>query len=155
MKNRVTELAQRENLGVVVENCQVESRPPRYLKPAFDAVLTALSTRDKNHNEALSYENQVLNKASAAAAGLTNNAQAERVRLVESVKSESQRFADLLPSYEKNPDLFAHVFLFEALGHVLTNIQEKFYLQERADGKTRELRLQLSREPRKPPPDQP
>jgi membrane protease subunit HflK len=152
VKTRVTELVQKENLGVIIENCQVESRPPRFLKGAFDAVLTALSTRDKVHNEALSYENQVLSKAAAEAASRTNSAQAERVRLVESVKAEAQRFSDLLPSYQTNPALFANVFLIESLGHVLTNVQDKIYLPERADGKTRELRLQLSREPRKPPP---
>jgi modulator of FtsH protease HflK len=150
VKARVVQLVQKENLGVVIENCQVESRPPRYLRPAFDQVLQALSTRDKNHNEALSYENQVLSKAAAEAASRTNSAQAERVRLVESVKAEAQRFADLLPSYQKNPALFANVFLIESLGHVLTNVEDKIYLPERADGKMRQLRLELSREPRKP-----
>jgi len=154
VKKRVTELVQKENLGVVIENCQVESRPPRYLKAAFDEVLTALSTRDKVHNEALSYENKVLSEAAAEAANRTNTAQPARVRLVESVKAEAQRFNDLLPSYQKNPALFANVFLVESLGRVLTNVEDKIYLPERADGKTRELRLQLSREPRKPPPGQ-
>jgi membrane protease subunit HflK len=152
---RVTDLVQKENLGVVVQNCQVESRPPRYLKGAFDSVLTALATRDRVIHEAESYENQVLSRAAATAASLTNSAEADRVRLVESVKAEAQRFSDLLPRYNANPAVFANILLIDKIGRVLTNVQDKIYLPERADGKTRELRLQLSREPQKPQPSQP
>ena len=61
-----------------------------------------------------------------------------------------KRFNDLLPKYKANPALFANILLSEKIGQVLTNVQDKIYLPERADGKTRELRLQLSREPQKP-----
>jgi membrane protease subunit HflK len=148
---RVTDLAQKENLGIVVENCQVESRPPRYLKTAFDGVLAALSTRDKDHNDALAYENQHLSLAAAQAASRTNEAEADRVRLVQSVQAEAQRFSDLLPRYTASPTLFTSILLSEKIGQVLTNVQDKIFLPERADGKPRELRLQLSREPAKPP----
>jgi membrane protease subunit HflK len=148
---RVTDLAQKENLGIVVQNCQVESRPPRYLKTAFDGVLAALSTRDKDHNDALAYENQQLSLAAAQAASRTNEAEADRVRLVQSVQAEAQRFSDLLPRYTASPTLFTSILLSEKIGQVLTNVQDKIFLPERADGKSRELRLQLSREPVKPP----
>lgn len=148
---RVTDLAQRENLGIVVENCQVESRPPRYLKTAFDGVLAALATRDKDHNEALSYENQVLSQAAAHAASRTNEAEADRVLLVQSVQAEAQRFSDLLPRYLASPSVFANILLSEKLGQVFPNAQDKIFLPERADGKPRELRIQFNREPVKPP----
>ncbi len=154
VKARVTDLVQKQNLGIVIENCQVQSRPLRYLKGAFDSVLTALATRDKIIHEAESYQNQVISKASATAASLTNSAEADRVQLVESVKAEAQRFTDLLPRYRANPAVFANILLIEKIGQVLTNVQDKIYLPERADGKTRELRLQLSREPAKPTPQQ-
>ena len=149
VQTRVTELAREENLGIIVEQCQVESRPPRQLKAAFESVLTAVSTRDKVRNDALSYENQVESRAAAEAASRTNAAEADRVRLVESVKAEGERFNDLLPKYEANPALFANLLLTEKIAEVLTNVQDKIYLPERADGKTRELRLQLNREPLK------
>ncbi len=147
VKNRVTDLVQSQNLGIVVEQCLVQSIPPRYLKPSFDAVLTALSTRDKVRNEALSYQNQVLSKAEAEATNRINSAQVERERLVKSVGAEAERFTKMLPQYRANPELFANILLVQTIGQVLTNVQDKIYLPERADGKTRELRLQLSREP--------
>jgi hypothetical protein len=35
----------------------------------------------------------------------------------------------------------------QAMGQVFTNVQDKIYLPQRADGKPRELRLMLNREP--------
>jgi hypothetical protein len=95
-----------------------------------------------------------MSQASSTAAKLTNSAEADRVQLVESVKAEAQRFTDLLPRYNANPEVFANILLITKIGHVLTNVEDKIYLPERADGKTRELRLQLSREPQKPTPGQ-
>jgi modulator of FtsH protease HflK len=151
---RVTELIQLEKLPVVVESCQVDSVPPLSLKVAFNSVLTAVLERDKAMSDAKSYENQALSKAASDAASRTNSAQAERILLVESVQAEAKRFSDLLPHYQENPKLFANILLTEKLGQVMTNVEDKIYLPERADGKTRELRLQLSREPQKAPTNQ-
>jgi hypothetical protein len=43
----------------------------------------------------------------------------------------------------------------EVMARVLTNVQDKFYIPERSDGKTRELRLLLNREPPRPQGAQP
>jgi membrane protease subunit HflK len=147
---RVVDLVRQQNLGVVVDNCSVVSIPPRQCKDAFDAVLTAVSTRDTAHNEALRYETEVLNKAEADSAGRTNVADTERVQLVSAVRAEAERFTALLPKYQTNPVLFANLLLSQRVAQVLTNVQDKIYLPERADGKSRELRLQLSREPLMP-----
>ncbi|HEX4645031.1 MAG TPA: protease modulator HflK, partial [Verrucomicrobiae bacterium] len=147
VQERVTELANAEKLGILVEQCQVESRPARQLKKAFDDVLLAVSTAEKTNNEALSYQNQILSRASAEATNRINTAESERVRLVASVKAEAERFTKMLPQYDKNPLLFTQVMLNEKLGQVLGSAQ-KFYVPE--GGKPWELRLQLNREPPKP-----
>ena len=40
----------------------------------------------------------------------------------------------------------------QAMGQVFTNVQDKIFLPQRADGKPRELRLMLNREPPQPKP---
>src|SRR5581483_2650178 len=150
VQSRVTQLVQREKLGIAVEQCAVVSIPPRQCKAAFDAVLTALSTRETVYNNALRYTNDVISRSVAEATVRTNAAETERVRLVTALQAEAQAFTDLLPQYETNQTLLTTRLLTETLGQVLTNVQDKIYLPERADGKTRELRLQLSREPVKP-----
>lgn len=150
VRARVNELIQKQKIGITIIQCQVENRPPRQLKQAFDAVLTAVSVRDKVLNDALSYQNQATNRAAADATGITNAAQADSVTLVESVKAEAKNFTDLLPRYQANPELMVNILLSDKMGQVLTNAQEKWFIPDATDGKPWELRLQLSREPLAP-----
>jgi membrane protease subunit HflK len=150
VRRRATELIDAQEVGVLVEQCDIQSRPPRYLADAFNRVLQAEQTRGKVLNEARSYENQVLSRASADAASRVNAAESERVRLVEEVASRAQQFTDLLPMYRTNTVLFVQQRLNETIARALPAVQDKFFLPDRIDGKTRELRLLLNREPPKP-----
>ena len=60
VRKRATDLLAQENAGVTVENCTVQSIPPRQLKAAFDNVIKAEIARSKMHDDAVSYENKVL-----------------------------------------------------------------------------------------------
>jgi modulator of FtsH protease HflK len=149
IKQRVSQLVTEQHLGIEVEECQVESRPPRQVQDAFDNVLRAEENRSKVLNDARSYENQVSSRASADADSLVNAAQSDRVRLVNDVSSQAKRFNEVLPKFLLNPSLFAQQRLYETMGRVLTNAQEKIYLTQA--GKEKELRLLLNREPPKKP----
>jgi membrane protease subunit HflK len=147
---RVSDLTEQEQLGIVIDQCEVQSIPPRQLQDVFTRVTTARENRNKILLDARSYENQVLSQAGAEASSITNAAAADRARYVQSITAEAKRFDDLLPKYESNPGLFAQVTLVQAMGPILTNVQDKIFLPERADGKPRELRLMLNREPPAP-----
>jgi modulator of FtsH protease HflK len=150
VKVRVTDLAEQENLGIVIEQCDVESKPPRQLQSIFDQVTEARNNRQtaliKAHND----ENQKTNAASAQAVSIIDRAEADRTNYVATITAEAKRFNDLLPGYETNRNLFAQMTLVKTMGEVLTNVQDKWFLPERADGKPRELRLMLNREPPQP-----
>jgi len=150
VRKRATELVDRQGLGVVVEQCEVQSRPPLKLKEDFANVLKAQINRGKLLNDARSHENQVMSKASADAKSRINLAQSDRVRLVAEVSSRARQFAEILPKYQENPQLFVQQRWTETLGRSLTNVQDKIFLQEGTDGNPRELRLNLNREPPKP-----
>jgi regulator of protease activity HflC (stomatin/prohibitin superfamily) len=143
-------LAEQEQLGIVIEQCDVESRPPRQLQSVFDQVTDARVNRDKALIGAHSYENQITNSAGAQAVSIINRAEADRTNYVASITAEAKRFTDLLPGYETNRNLFAQMTLVQTMGQVLTNVQDKIYLPQRADGQPRELRLMLNREPPQP-----
>jgi membrane protease subunit HflK len=150
VRRRFEQLAQAQALGVAVEQCEVQSRPPRQLKQAFDNVINAGLNRSRVMNEALSYANQVTNRAASEASAAVNGASAERTRYLEDLAADTKRFAGLLPKFRSNPDLFVQQRLVETMGRVMTNAQDKIFLPQRADGQTRELRLPLNREPQKP-----
>jgi len=147
VRQRVNELVETARLGVVIDQCQVQSVAPRQLKDVFAQVTTARQNRDKIINEALSEQNRILSQAGAQAASITNAAESARTRFVTSVMSDAEAFAKLKPEYEKNPRLFSEMEVAKAMSVVLQNVGTYQYLPQRADGKPRELRLQLNREP--------
>lgn len=149
VRRRLTEQVEAQRLGVSIEQCDIESRPPRILKDAFNLVLQSEVERSKKLNEARTFENQVLSRAGADASSRVNLAESERARQVQAVAAEAQSFKDLLPEYQRNPDLFIQQRLIEVIARVMTNAQEKAYLDSRPDGRSRELRLLLNREPLK------
>ena len=147
IQERVTELAEQENLGIKVDLVTVESKPPRQLADIFAQVSIARENRGKMLYDAHTYENQVTNNAIAEAAGVINLAQSAKFNYVTNLVADANRFQQLLPAYEKDPGLFQQQTFMQMLGPALTNVQDKWYLPSRADGKTRELRLMLNREP--------
>ncbi len=153
VRRRTTQLVENQELGVVVEQCVVQSSPPRQLKDAFANVLRAEVMRSKLLNEARSFENQVTNKAGADAESLINLAQSDRARLVRDMSAQAERFQEILPQFQHHPGLFGQQRLTETLGRVFTNAQDKIFLAESADGNRKELRLLLNREIAKPKPE--
>jgi membrane protease subunit HflK len=151
VQRRVTQLLEEQKVGVVVDHCEVfGSIPPRQLSAAFNQVTMARENRTRVLNEAHTVANQILYQASARAAGITNEAATAKAQLVKSVTGDAKRFNDLLPNFRANPTLFMEVQWLASLNTAFTNVQDKIFLPERLDGKTRELRLLLNREPPKP-----
>ncbi len=152
VQQRVADLVDEEKIGISIDSCEVQSIAPRQLQAVFAEVTTSRENRNKLLNDAHSYENQVLNQSGASATSITNAASAERARYVESITAEAKRFGKLLPQYQTNSNLFVQMTFVKTMEHVFTNVQDKFYLPQRTDGKPRELRLQLNREPPQPKP---
>ena len=152
---RVTKLAQEQKLGITVDQCIVQSRPPRQLKQAFDNVSIANQNSTKTINEARSAASQTLGRAGSEAVGRLNAAETARTRLVDEINAEAARFKELLSAYQSNPNLFVQQRLVETMGRVFANAQDKMFLPARTDGKPVELRLLLSREPPKAKTEEP
>ena len=152
IEKRAVELLDKENVGVAVDQCDVQTTWPRQqnVTAAFAAVLSAQLDRDRLLQEASTYTNQVLTAAVASSNSIVNLAEAQRVQYVSDISSRATNFLSILPWYKTNADLFVQQRFNETMGRVLTNLQEKIYVPERLDGKTRELRLLLNSEPPKP-----
>ena len=146
VRRHTVRLIEKQDLGVTVEQCVVQSIRPRQLKEAFDRVTSAEQERGKVLNAARSYENEITNRAGADADTLVKLARTERDQLVKDMAAQADRFQEILPQYQRQPALFVQQRLNETLGRVFTNVQDKIYVAEGADGKPRELRLLFNRE---------
>ncbi|HEU6446913.1 MAG TPA: hypothetical protein VFV23_00560, partial [Verrucomicrobiae bacterium] len=144
---RVSDLAAQEKLGIVIDNCQVQNIPPRQLTDIFAQVIQSRENLNKTITEAKTTANTIVINASAQAARVVNEAQSAETNYLTTINAEAKRFSDLLPQYQANSALFAQQVLLPAMADTLTNVGGKWFLPERADGKPRELRLQLNREP--------
>jgi modulator of FtsH protease HflK len=147
VQERATALVEERNLGIIVDYCTVDSVPPRQLSDIFNLVTIAREKRSEALNDAYSYANQTTNNAIASAASIVNEAQSGEFNYVTNLDASAQQFKDLLPYYRQDPSLFVQQTFMTTIGSSLTNVQDKWYLPQRADGKPRELRLLLNREP--------
>lgn len=146
VKRRVNDLVEKQNLGIVVDQCVPQSIPPRQLKEAFNSVLRAEIGRSKTLDEAKSVANQTLSKASADAAARVNRAEVDRALYVNDVTSRAKQFEQLLPKYRANPKLFVEQRYTETIGRVFTNVQDKIMIPESTAGNAKEVRYLLNRE---------
>jgi membrane protease subunit HflK len=147
---RVRQVVADRDLGITIENGEVRIIPPRYTKTAFDAALTAEIERRKAIEDANAYAGRVLSAAGGEADALINAGQTDRTRLTQAVAAEAQYYKNQLPHYEANPALFMARLQNETLARVMTNVEDKYFLQQPANGKAPEIRLLLNREPKKP-----
>jgi modulator of FtsH protease HflK len=148
----VRERVAEQGLGIVIEDAELRTVPPRFLRHNFNEVLNADLKRQELMNQARAYANRARGTADGEAQALINAGHTQRARLVESVAAEAKYFEDQLPYYRQNPDLFLARLHTETMHRVLTNAHYKVL---RMDDSEREMRVQVTREPLRPPGEQP
>jgi membrane protease subunit HflK len=142
-------LVAQQKLGIAVDHIDVQASAPLKLRPAFAAVSETETRRGKTLLDARSAANQAVNQAQGEAAVRIAAGESDKARMVQFVAAEANRFESLLPEYRKNPELFRNMRRLEAFQRIFTNAQiDKFMVPSR-DGKPREIRIQLNREPEK------
>ncbi|MHB8521802.1 MAG: protease modulator HflK [Limisphaerales bacterium] len=152
---RVSQAVADHQFGIALEPIYVQTAAPLDVRQAFDQVLSAEQERSKKVNDAEGDAHQIRLKAQGEATALLNEANSSTNLLLQTAAADAKKFVELLPNYQKGEQLFKRQLYIETLQRVMTNAQEKFFVPRRADGKPRELRLLLGREPQKPKSQEP
>jgi membrane protease subunit HflK len=76
-----------------------------------------------------------------------SEARAYRTKVVEDAKANAEYLQQLLPEYQKHPKLVLQKIYQDAVEQVLANVDEKIVVQPSTEGKSRELRILLNRDP--------
>lgn len=150
VQQQIGDLIEQDNLGIAIDSCTVQTIPPRQLADIFAEVTIAREKRAEALNDARNYENQITNTAAATAQNIINLAQSARFNYVTNLVAEAKRFSAILPQYKRDPNLYRQQTFVQMIGPALTNVQDKWYVPVRADGKPYEVRLMLNREPPQP-----
>ena len=148
--DRVNRRIDQLKLGVTIEPREVRTEAPVDVVPAFNNVLIAQNEGDKKIQEAEAYARSATNRAIGEASVILRSGQTASNYLVATMAAAADEFNKLLPHYERERELFKQRLLAETIQRVLTNARYKVFLPDRADGKSWELRLQLSKEPEIP-----
>jgi hypothetical protein len=67
--------------------------------------------------------------------------------VVAAAEATADYFNRLLPEYRKHPDLVVQNLYLDTLQQVIDGVDEKFILQGKAGDQSREVRIQLNRDP--------
>ncbi len=151
VRRKVTGQLAAQKLGVIVEQVEVSSRPPLFLKAEFERVNVAVQQRGTLINNAQAEANQTLSQAGAKASAMKNLAEVERDSLLNKLQGEAATFNDLLPAYQQNPKMFVERRLIETISRVMVRARDKNFVTDQVY----EKRLLLNREPEKINRDQP
>ena len=150
-KEKVVQLfnrtAQQQQLGIVVESGRLESKPPRQVNDAFDAVIAADQDRSTTNSAARSAAATMLSVASSESNSIVSTAITDSSKLLSRIAADSTNFLGRLPAYERNPQLFRDILLTETWSRVLANVEVKWIMPDTIGGKQRELRIQLNNAP--------
>lgn len=163
--------------GLSVQNVTLDDIVyPRQIETAFDAFITATQQAKAKVNEAQTKADVTLTQTAGGVAreladalrnpntpnaeldslwaGLAGNAQeiiaeanAYRSSVVAAAESTADYFNQLLPEYKKHPELVVKNLYLDAVQSVMNGIDEKFVMQGDSGDQSRELRIQLNRDP--------
>jgi membrane protease subunit HflK len=146
VKDRATQLIDSQNLGVTLDQVDVDASPPLTLAPKFNELDQAMVRRDNLRNQAESYANATTNKAGGDAATRVYAADAIRKRTVDMVAAQADNFIKLRSQFEQNPQFFKRIRQMTLLEGIYTNVDNKVTMPPNS----KELRLQVSPEPQAP-----
>lgn len=150
VRRRITDSTLAAGLRIAIESLDVDREPPLYVRNLFERVQESEQMRSKSINEAQAYANQVTTKAVGESNAVISAGITRSNRLARAISAEAEYFKDVLPHYRRNSDLFEQRVRIETLRSVFTNAENIFYVPSRSDGKPRELRIDLNRQPEKP-----
>lgn len=136
------------DLGIEVERVDLtQASPPQQVRAAFDLIMQAESEQGRLLKEAEAYKAQTLSEASATAAELRSKASAYKTVHEQKALADTQYFSALLSESGSDRSILRQTLYQDTLRRVMAHVDEKFIVRDQPG---RQLRLDLSRQPRQP-----
>jgi membrane protease subunit HflK len=122
--DKIEELTQKildqYNAGVSIEKVQLlKAEPPAEVIDAYRDVQTSKADKEREINQALSYNNDILPKARGEAAKILQDAEAYRQETISKADGDSKRFMAIHQQYITNKQVMRDRLYLEAMEEVL------------------------------------
>ena len=118
----IQQIVDRYKTGILIVNVTLQNaQPPEPVQAAFDDAVKAGQDRERQKNEGQSYANDVIPKASGAAARLTEEAEAYKQKVIAGAEGDASRFKQVLAEYSKAPQVTRDRMYIETMQQVYAN----------------------------------
>jgi len=118
----IQQIVDRYKTGILIVNVTLQNvQPPEPVQFAFDDAVKAGQDRERQKNEGQSYANEVIPKASGAAARLTEEAEAYKQKAIAGAEGDASRFKQVLAEYSKAPQITRDRMYIETMQQVYAN----------------------------------
>jgi len=126
------DILDRYECGVTITDLQMQRvRPPAKVRPAFDAVNSAIQQRDKLENEANKERNELIPTARAEADKKIREAEGYASRRKAEVNGEIEALLAKYAAYSQAPDVTRKRLYLEAMEKVLNQVEEKVIIDSK------------------------
>ena len=78
---------------------------------------------------------------------ILSKARAERTTIIKNAQASAEYYKALLPEFKKRPELVVQKIYQDAVQDVLQNADEKIFIEPSAEGKDRQVRVMVNRDP--------
>ncbi len=120
--------------GVSIVDVTIQqAQPPEQAQAAFEDANKAAQDRERLINEGRAYANDVIPKASGAAARLAQEAEGYKQRVIVSAEGDASRFQQVLVEYGRAPQVTRERMYLETMQQVFANTS-KVFIDSRAGG---------------------
>lgn len=125
VRKLMQDIIDRYKIGVDVVAVNMQQggvRPPEQVKAAFDDVLKADQERARAVNEAQAYANRVIPLAAGTASRLRAEADGYKAKVVDQARGDADRFASILPEYQKAPQATRDRMYNDTMQQIYSNV---------------------------------
>lgn len=125
------EMLDRYQCGITITDLQMQRvRPPAKVRPAFDAVNSAIQQRDRLENEANKERNELVPKARAESDKKIREAEGYAARRRAEVNGEVEALLAKYEAYKLAPEVTRKRLYLEAMERVLESVDDKVIIDD-------------------------
>lgn len=119
------DILNRYKSGILISKLTMQNaQPPEQVQAAFDDAVKAGQDRERQKNEGQSYANDVVPRASGAAARLIQESQGYKQSVIANAEGDASRFKQILVEYEKAPAVTRERMYLDMMQQVMGNISK-------------------------------
>jgi membrane protease subunit HflK len=121
----IQEILDRYKSGILISKLTMQNaQPPEQVQAAFDDAVKAGQDKERLKNEGQAYANDVIPRASGAAARLIQESQGYKLSVIANAEGDVSRFKQILVEYQKAPAVTRERMYLDMMQQVMGNISK-------------------------------